>query len=84
VLVIRVPARQYNEITGDIWIWLALVLCMILILAAVYTPVHYDVMRLSDPGSAGWVVIVVGSLVPLVAAPVARWIANMHAVKTAR
>jgi Ca2+-transporting ATPase len=73
-----------NEITGNIWIWLALALCMILILAAVYAPVLQDVMKLSDPGSAGWVVIVVGSLVPLVAAPVVRWIANMHTVQAAR
>ena len=73
-----------NEITRNIWIWLALALCMFLILAAVYAPVLQDVMKLSDPGSAGWAVIVVGSLVPLVAAPVVRWIANMHAVQAAR
>ena len=73
-----------NEITGNIWIWLALALCMILILAAVYTPVLHDVMKLSDPGSVGWVVIVIGSLVPLVAAPVVRWIANMHGEQAAR
>jgi len=72
-----------NEITRNIWIWLALALCMTLILAAVYTPVLHDVMKLSDPGSAGWMVIVVGSLVPLVAAPVVRWIANMHVEKAA-
>ncbi len=73
-----------NEITRNIWIWLALVLCVILILAAVYTPVLHDVMKLSDPGSAGWMVIVVGSLVPLVAAPVVRWIANMHGERAIR
>jgi len=73
-----------NEITRNIWIWLALALCVILILAAVYAPVLQDVMKLSDPGSAGWMVIVVGSLVPLVAAPVVRWIANMQPVQAAR
>jgi len=50
----------------------------------VYTPVLQDVMQLSDPGSAGWMVIVVGSLVPLVAAPVVRWIANMHGEQAVR
>jgi len=72
-----------NEITGNIWIWLALALCMFLILAAVYAPVLRDVMRLSDPGFVGWLLIVIASLVPLVAAPVVRCIATMHAVEAA-
>ncbi len=73
-----------NEITGNIWIWLALALCILLILAAVYAPVFREVLRLSDPGIVGWLVIVIASLVPLIAAPFVRWIANRHAVKAAR
>ncbi len=69
-----------NEITRNIWIWLALALCLILVLAAVYTPVLHDVMRLSDPGAAGWLLIVAGSLVPLVAAPLVRRIATIDGV----
>jgi Ca2+-transporting ATPase len=65
-----------NEITRNVWIWLALVLCLILILAAVYTPALYTVMQLHDPGYSGWLVIISGSLVPLVAAPVVRRIAR--------
>ena len=66
-----------NEITRNIWIWLALALCLMLILAAVYTPVLSDVMELSDPGAIGWLVIFVGSLVPLVVAPVVEHVASL-------
>ena len=61
-----------NEITRNPWIWQALILCAALVLAAVYSPVLRDVMRLSDPGVAGWWLIAVASLVPLVAAPLIR------------
>ena len=66
-----------NEITRNIWIWLALALCLILVLAAVYTPALQTVMKLSDPGATGWLVIVAGSLVPLIAAPAVRYIARI-------
>lgn len=58
-----------NEITRNPWIWLALGLCLVLILAAIYLPVLSDVLRLRDPGLAGWAVILAASFVPLVAAP---------------
>jgi Ca2+-transporting ATPase len=65
-----------NEITRNIWIWLALILCLLLVMAAVYIPVLSDVMQLSDPGVAGWLVIAAGSLVPLAAAPLVRQVAR--------
>ena len=65
-----------NEITRNVWIWAALALCLGLILIAVYAPVLSDVLRLTDPGAAGWLVILVGSLVPLVAAPLVRRLAR--------
>jgi Ca2+-transporting ATPase len=68
-----------NEITRNIWIWLALALCLMLVLVAVYTPVLSDVMELSDPGTAGWLVIIIGSLVPLVVAPVVRHVTRIDA-----
>ncbi len=67
-----------NEITRNIWIWLALALCMMLVLAAVYTPVLNTVMQLSDPGFSGWLLIVISSLVPLVVAPVVRRVASIN------
>ncbi len=68
-----------NEITRNIWIWLALALCLMLVLVAVYTPVLSDVMELSDPGTAGWLVIIIGSLVPLCVAPVVEHVARIDA-----
>jgi Ca2+-transporting ATPase len=58
-----------NEITRNPWIWAALALCLALVLAAIYVPVLSDVLRLADPGVAGWVLILAASLVPLLLAP---------------
>jgi len=66
-----------NEVTRNIWIWLALALCLVLVLVAVYTPVLSDVMELSDPGAAGWLVIIIGSLVPLLVAPVVKYVVSL-------
>ncbi len=61
-----------NEITRNVWVWLSLVLCLGLILIAIYTPVLSDVMQLIDPGASGWLLVVAASLIPLIAAPVVR------------
>ena len=65
-----------NEITRNVWIWLALLLCLLLILAAVYTPVLGAVLQLYNPGAEGWLVIGSCSLVPLLAAPLVNWVAR--------
>ncbi len=59
-----------NEITRNRWIWAALLICLALVLAAIYVPALGDVLELGDPGAAGWALIIPASLVPLVAAPV--------------
>jgi Ca2+-transporting ATPase len=58
-----------NEITRNPWIWLALVLCIGLVVAAVYVPVLSNVLRLADPGFEGWALILAASVIPLVVAP---------------
>ncbi len=58
-----------NEITRNRWIWAALLICLVLVLAAIYVPALSGVLELTDPGFAGWSLIVPASLVPLVAAP---------------
>ena len=65
-----------NEITRNPWIWMALVLCLGLILMAVYLPVLNDVLRLTDPGVTGWLLIVSASALPLIAAPLVRRLAR--------
>lgn len=67
------PKRIFvNEITRNIWIWAALALCLVLLVAAVYAPVLSEVLKLSDPGASGWLVIVTASVVPLLTAPAVR------------
>ena len=65
-----------NEITRNPWVWAALALCLVLVLMAVYVPVLNDVLRLADPGPAGWSVVAVASIVPLLAAPAVRFFAR--------
>jgi len=65
-----------NEITRNIWIWLALILCLGLVLAAIYSPLLSGVLKLRDPGLEGWLVIVPMSLLPLLIAPAVRYISK--------
>lgn len=59
-----------NEITRNRWIWAALAICLVLVLAAIYLPQLRDVLQLTAPGVRGWAVIIPASLVPLLAAPI--------------
>lgn len=65
-----------NEITRNIWIWLAIAICFVLILAAIYTPILSDLLRLTDPSTEGWFLILSMSLVPLVFAPLVYRVAR--------
>jgi Ca2+-transporting ATPase len=65
-----------NEITRNVWIWLAIVTCTMLLLAAVYLPLLSDVLKISHPGTDGWLVIVGMSVVPIFVAPFVRWVAG--------
>jgi Ca2+-transporting ATPase len=53
-----------NEIVRNPWIWGALVLCALLLLAAIYLPGFSTVLRTVDPGLAGWGVVLTMSLAP--------------------
>ena len=47
-----------------------------MLLAAVYLPLLADVLKLSHPGTVGWLVIVGMSVVPILVAPFVRWVAE--------
>ncbi|MBT8103486.1 MAG: cation-transporting P-type ATPase [Gammaproteobacteria bacterium] len=68
-----------NEITRNRWIWAALAICLVLVLAAVYLPPLRDVLKLTAPGVWGWAVILPASLVPLLAAPIVSKVAGHRA-----
>ena len=61
-----------NEIVSNPWVWAAFVLCLMLIVVAVYVPVLAEVLALSAPDARGWLLIIIASLVPLVVGPVVR------------
>ena len=58
-----------NEITRNPFIWGAVVLCVVLVLVAVYVPALAEVLSLTDPGLDGWVLIVAASLLPALLSP---------------
>jgi Ca2+-transporting ATPase len=55
-----------NEVTRNPYVWQALALSVFLLLVAVFTGSLADILKLTDPGTTGWMLIVSGSLIPLV------------------
>jgi P-type Ca2+ transporter type 2C len=55
-----------NEIVRNPWIWGALALCVLLLLAAVYVPGLNTVLKVTDPGLSGWLLVAGASLLPLI------------------
>ncbi|WOJ93740.1 cation-transporting P-type ATPase [Congregibacter variabilis] len=64
-----------NEITGNPWVWVALLLCLILLAAAVYLPPLASVLSLSAPGASGWLLIVTASCIPVLFGPALKHVA---------
>ena len=56
-----------NEITRNPYVWMALAICSLLLLSALYVAPVAQVLRLVDPGLDGWSVVLAASLLPLVA-----------------
>jgi len=71
VFNMRNNSRQWirNEITRNPWIWVAIAICVALILTAVYVPPMAALLELRPPGAAGWLLIVAMSFVPVLIAP---------------
>ena len=55
----------HNSITRNPFIWGALLLCTGLVMAAVYFPPLAAVLKLTDPGGRGWLIVAAMSLLPL-------------------
>lgn len=55
-----------NEITRNRWVWAALALCTVLLIAPAYTPSLAQVLHLAPPTLAMWSVIIGFSLVPVI------------------
>jgi P-type Ca2+ transporter type 2C len=59
-----------NDVVKNKYIWGAIALCIILILAAVYIAPLADILAVVDPGVRGWGLILGMSLLPLIAGQV--------------
>ena len=55
-----------NAIVRNPFVWGALVLCTLLLLATIYIPVLASVLNVADPGTSGWLLILGMSLLPMV------------------
>jgi Ca2+-transporting ATPase len=55
-----------NGITRNRYVWGALFLCIGLVLVAIYVPVFATVLKVADPGLAGWSLIAGASLFTLI------------------
>jgi Ca2+-transporting ATPase len=63
---LRVPGSGFlsNEITSNRYVAGSVLLCTVLLLAAVYLPGLSDVLDTQDPGLSGWILLLGMSLVP--------------------
>jgi Ca2+-transporting ATPase len=68
----------FNEVTRNVWIWGALVLCGGLLIAAVYVPILSEVLGTEEPGRQGWMLVVTLSLAPLVVGQTVRAISQLR------
>ena len=76
VLNMRGPSSNLvrNEVTGNPFIWGALGLCTVLLLAVVYLPGLAEVLKLERPGADGWTLVLGLSALPLLAGLILhRW-----------
>jgi Ca2+-transporting ATPase len=55
-----------NEIRRNRFVWGALGLCTLLLLGAVYLPGLSHVLKVANPGTAGWLLVIMMSLIPFV------------------
>ncbi len=61
-----------NEVTRNPWIWGAVVLCIGLLIGAVYIPTLSDALGTQEPGKEGWLLVLTLSFAPTVVGLVFR------------
>ncbi len=85
VFNMREPSAHWinNEITRNLWVWVALATCLALMLAAIYAPLLRDLLAVTTPDTDGWTLILVASIVPVLLAPAAQALVRRVASKGA-
>jgi Ca2+-transporting ATPase len=71
-----------NDIVRNPYVLGALGICVLLLLAAVYMPGLSGVLKLTDPGAKGWLLVIGMSLVPFVVGQAIRIIPQANRSKT--
>lgn len=68
VFNLRAPGTGFftNEIIKNRYVAGSILLCIVLLLAAVYLPVLSDVLNTQDPRQSGWILLLIMSLIPFV------------------
>lgn len=61
-----------NEITRNRWVWASLVLCIGLLLGALYIPGLSGVLEVTHPGRSGWLLVAGMSLMPMFVAQLVK------------
>ncbi|MFW5846389.1 MAG: cation transporting ATPase C-terminal domain-containing protein, partial [Planctomycetota bacterium] len=71
---LRQPGSNFlkNGITANPWVWGALALCIGLLLLSVYLPGLNTVLKTSDPGGSGWILLLSISLIPVLVGQIRR------------
>jgi Ca2+-transporting ATPase len=65
-----------NPVTRNRYVWLALVLCLGIIVGAMHVPALAEALQLASPGAEGWAIAVACSLLPLLGGQ--AWLALSH------
>jgi Ca2+-transporting ATPase len=65
-----------NEVTNNPWIWGAIVICVVLVLLAVYVPTLAGLLQLGPPTASEWLLVLSMSIVPVLAGPPLRRLAR--------
>jgi Ca2+-transporting ATPase len=68
-----------NDVTENPYVWGAIVLCIGLLLLAVYVPFLADLLKLTPPTFTGWVVVIGSSLTPLLIGQVIKEVRRAYA-----
>ncbi len=74
VFNLREPESDWldNDVVQNPWIWAALALCSVLLIAAVHLPGLSSVLKTRPPGAGGWSLALALSLVPFLAGQTIR------------
>ena len=78
VFNMRAPAEAVlrNQITRNPFVWAALLICFVLLAVAVFVPPVAGILALQPPSAAGWKLIAIGSIAPVIIGQVALRLAG--------